>query len=241
MAVLFLEEKVRPQILSGVRSVLIGLVVSGMLNLPVMAASAKPVGMVVIAEHAKIDNANAAIGADIFAGDALATDETGTMRMKVGASQVYLLASTAATLASTEDRVQAKVMRGTLGFSTTAADQLEIGTPFATIRGTDGQRVFAQVAVLSPTKMQISAYEGSLLVIAPNGDQKKIGEGETYEATAAPAEPGGGQNQQGVGGTGINWKHVAFVAGAAAVLGGTALALWLEQTESCSNPPCKGS
>ena len=238
MAVLFLEEKVRPQILSGVRSVLIGLVVSGMLNLPVMAASAKPVGMVVIAEHAKVGDANAEIGADLFPGDAVSTDSTGTMRMKVGASQVYLLGSTALTLAPAENRVQANVSRGTLGFSTTAPGQLEIGTPLGIIRGADGQRVFAQVAVLSPTKMQISAYEGSLLVIARNGDQKKIGEGETYEATAAPAEPGGGQNQQGVGGDGINWKHVAFVAGAAAVLGGTALALWLEQTESCSNPPC---
>ena len=238
MAVLFLEEKVRPQILSGVRSVLIGLVVSGMLNLPVMAASAKPVGMVVIAEHAKVGDANAEIGADLFPGDAVSTDATGTMRMKVGASQVYLLGSTALTLAPAENRVQANVSRGTLGFSTTAPGQLEIGTPLGIIRGADGQRVFAQVAVLSPTKMQISAYEGSLLVIARNGDQKKIGEGETYEATAAPAEPGGGQNQQGVGGDGINWKHVAFVAGAAAVLGGTALALWLEQTESCSNPPC---
>ena len=238
MAVLFLEEKVRPQILSGVRSVLIGLVVSGMLNLPVMAASAKPVGMVVIAEHAKVGDANAEIGADLFPGDAVSTDATGTMRMKVGASQVYLLGSTALTLAPAENRVQANVSRGTLGFSTTAPGQLEIGTPLGVIRGADGQRVFAQVAVLSPTKMQISAYEGSLLVIARNGDQKKIGEGETYEATAAPAEPGGGQNQQGVGGDGINWKHVAFVAGAAAVLGGTALALWLEQTESCSNPPC---
>ena len=226
--------------LSGVRSVLIGLVVSGMVNLPVMAASAKPLGMVVIADHAKVDSASAEIGTDVFAGDALATDPTGTMRMKVGASQVYLLASTAATLASAENRVQANVTRGTLGFSTNAPDQLEIATPFATIRGADSQRVFAQVAVLSPTKMQISAYEGSLLVIAPNGDRKMISEGETFEATAAPAEPGGGQNQYGVGKSGINWKHVAFVAGAAAVLGGTALGLWLEQTESCSTPPCNG-
>lgn len=225
--------------LSGVRSVLIGLVVSGMVNLPVMAASSKPLGMVVIADHARVGSANAEVGTDLFAGDALATDPTGTMRMKVGASQVYLLASTAATLASGENRVQAKVTRGTLGFSSNAPDQLEIATPFATIRG-DGQRVFAQVAVLSPTKMQISAYEGSLLVIAPNGDRKTISEGETFEATAAPAEPGGGQNQYGVGHSGINWKHVAFVAGAAAVLGGTALGLWLEQTESCTTPPCNG-
>ena len=230
----------RPNVLSGIRSVLIGFVVSSMVNFPAMAASAKPLGMVVIANHAKVDNANAEIGADVFAGDALATDSTGTMRMKVGASQVYLLASTSATLVPGEDRVRAKVTQGTLGFSTSSPSQLEIGTPLGVVRGGDGQRVFAQVAVLSPTKMQISAYEGSLLVIAANGDRKTIAEGETLEGTLAAPEPGGGQDQYGVGHDGINWKHVAFVAGAAAVLGGTALALWLEQTESCTVPPCNG-
>jgi len=236
---LYPEETVRPNVLSGARAVLIGLVISTLITLPAMAASSKPVGVVVIADHATVDSAKAQIGTDVFPGDALSTDQTGTMRMKVGASQVYLLASSAATLESGADRVQARIARGTLGFSTTNPSQLEIGTPLGLVRGGDGQRIFAQVAVLSPTKMQISAYEGSLLVIAPNGDRKTIAEGETLEGTLAAPEPGGGQNQQGVGGTGINWKHVAFVAGAAAVLGGTALALWLEETESCTIPPCK--
>lgn len=230
----------RSNILLAARSCLIAFLVVGMLNLPVMAASAKPLGMVVIADHAHVDNANAAIGADIFSGDALLTDIGGSLRMKVGPSQVYLLSSTSATLVPQENKVQAKITHGTLGFSTSSPDQLEIGTPLGVIRGGDSRRVFAQVAVLSPTKMQISAYEGTLLVIAPNGDQKTIEQGETYEATIAAPEPGGsGQNQYGVGGQGINWKHVAFVAVAGAIVGGTALGIWLAETESCTTPPCK--
>ena len=158
--------------------------------------------------------------------------------MKIGASQVYLLSSSDAYARPSENRVQAKVSRGTLGFSTTSPDQLEIGTPLGVIRGADSQRVFAQVAVLSPTKMQMSVYEGTLLAIAPNGDQKTIQQGETLEATIAAPEPGGGQNQYGVGGTGINWKHVAEVAIIGGIVGGTALGLWIAETESCSNPPC---
>ncbi len=240
---LFLEETVRSNILCGARSCLIAFVIVGMLNLPVMAASAKPLGMVVIADHAKVDNANAEIGADVFPGDALSTEMGGSLRMKIGASQVYLLSSTAATLVPGENKVQAKIAHGTLGFSTTSPDQLEIGTPLGIIRGQDSQRVFAQVAVLSPTKIQISAYEGTLLVIAPNGDKKTIEQGETMEATAAAPEPGGGaQNQYGVGGSGgTNWKHVAEVGGIGGAVGVTALALWLEQNESCSNPPCSSN
>jgi hypothetical protein len=236
---LFLEETVRSFALSAARSGLIGFVIAGMLNLPVMAASAKPLGMVVIAEKAHVDNANAAIGVDVFPGDALSTDIGGSLRMKVGASQVYLLSSSAATLVPGENKVQAKITHGTLGFSTSSPDQLEIATPLGVIRGEDSQRVFAQIAVMSPTKMQISAYEGSLLVIAPNGDKKTINQGETLEGAIASPEPGGGgQSQTGVGGSGINWKHVAFVAAMGVALGGTALALWLEQSESCTTPPC---
>jgi hypothetical protein len=231
---------VRSNILAGARSCLIAFLVVGLLNLPIpaMAASAKPLGMVVATEHARLDNANAAIGADVYSGDALATDVGGSLRMKVGPSQVYLLSASSATLVPQENRVQAKIELGTLGFSTPSPEQLEIGTPLGVIRGANGQRVFGQVAVLSPTKMQISAYEGTLLVVAANGDQKTIEQGQTYEATLAAPEPGGAQNPQGVGRPGINWRHVAFVAGVAAIVGGTALGLWIVETESCSTPPC---
>ncbi len=228
----------RSNILSGARSCLIALVVVGMLNLPVMAASSKPLGMVVSADRASLDNAKAAVGSDIYSGDTLATDAGGSLRLKIGSGQVYLLSTSSATLVPQENKVQAKVGYGTLDFSTSAPEQLEIGTPLGIVRGTDSQRVFGQVAVLSPTKMQVSAYEGTLLVTALNGEQKTIEQGETYEATLAAPEPGGGQNQAGVGGTGTNWRHVATVAIIGGAVGGTALALWFVETESCSVPPC---
>ena len=228
----------RSNILSGARSCVIAFVVVGMLNLPVMAASSKSLGMVVSADHASLDNAKAAIGADIYSGDALATDAGGSMRVKVGSGQVYLLSGSSASLVPQENKVQAKVDHGTVDFSTSTPEQLEVGTPLGIIRGADSQRVFGQVAVLSPSRMQVSAYEGTLLVTALNGEQKTIEQGQTYEATLAAPEPGGGQNQAGVGGTGIKWKHVATVAIIGGALGGTALALWLEESESCSTPPC---
>jgi hypothetical protein len=233
---------VRPQVLTGIRSCVVAVVIAGLINLPVMAASSKPLGMIVIADRANVDHAKAAVGADVFSGDALSTDAGGSLRMKIGQSQVYLLSSSDASLTPTESRVQAKVTRGTLGFSTTSPDQLEIGTPLGVLRGADNQRVFAQIAVLSPTKMQVSVYEGTLLAIAPNGGHQMIQQGQTMEATIAAPEPGSaGQNQYGVGGTGVNWKHVAEVGIITGIVGGTALGLWIAETESCSNPPCNGN
>jgi hypothetical protein len=231
---------VRSNILAGARSCLIACLVVGLLNLPApaMAASSKPLGTVVATDHARLDTADAAIGADIYSGDALTTAAGGSLRMKVGPSQVYLLSSSSATLVPRENGVQAKVEHGSVGFSTPSPEQLEIGTPLGVIRGANSQHIFGQVVVLSATKMQISAYEGTLLVVAANGEQKTISQGETYEATLAAPEPGGGQNRQGVGGNGINWKHVAFVAGVAGVVGVTSYLIWHEESESCTKPPC---
>ncbi len=227
----------RSNLLCGARSCLVAFVIVGMLNLPVMAAaSAKPLGMVVIADRAHVDNVNAAIGADVFSGDALSTEAGGSLRMKVGASQVYMLSGSAATLVPGENRVQAKITRGTLGFSTNSPDQLEIGTPVGVVRGADGQRIFAQVAVTAPNKILISSYEGTLLVMTPDGQKKTIEQGETYEATLAAPDSFGGPNKYGVGGQGVNWRHVAFVAAAAGTLGVVSYVLWHEGTESCTNP-----
>jgi hypothetical protein len=224
---------VRSNVLAAARSCLIAIVIVGFVNLPVMAASSKPLGMVVSAEHASLDNAKAVTGADIYSGDALVTDPGGSLRAKIGPSQVYLLSGSAATLVPEENKVQAKVERGTVGFSTSSPDQIEIGTPLGVIRGKDSQRVFGQVAVMSPTKMQISVYEGTLLVVALNGDEKTIGQGQTYEATLAAPEPGGGQTQQGVGGSGTNWHHVAEAATVATVVAVTAAVIYHEESESC--------
>ncbi|MBZ5695648.1 MAG: hypothetical protein LAN36_09840 [Acidobacteriia bacterium] len=227
----------RPIVLSTARACLVAFLSIGLMNLPVMAASEKPLGMVVTAANARLDNAKAAIGADVYSGDTLSTDQDGSLRLKVGLSQVYMLSSSSATLEPLGSKVRANVERGSLGFSTTAPDQIEIGTPLGVIRGANGQRVFGQVAMLDASSMRISAYEGTLVVEASNGEMKMIEQGQTYEATlVANSEPGGAQGPSGVGRPGINWKRVVVVA---AFVGGAATAaaiLWHEATESCTVP-----
>src|SRR5580693_9214803 len=96
------EETVRPQVLTGIRSCVVAVVIAGLINLTVMAASSKPLGMIVIADRANVDHAKAAVGADVLSGDALSTDAGGSLRMKIGQSQVYLLSSSDASLTPTE-------------------------------------------------------------------------------------------------------------------------------------------
>jgi hypothetical protein len=199
-----------------------------LLNLPAVAASAKPLGVVLTADHARLDNASATIGADVFSGDALVTDRGGSMRLTVGPSQVYLLSASSATLEPDAARVQTRVSIGTVGFSTSSPALLEIQTPLGMIRGADSKPIFGQVSVMSATRMRISSYEGTLLVTDHTGAEKLIEPGETWDATLADESSGNNQGPTGVGGTGINWKHVAYVVIPLAAAGILSCALWPE-------------
>lgn len=196
-----------------VRAVLVAFLAVGLASLPSMAAASKPLGMVVAADHAYLDHANAAAGASVYSDDALVTDQGGSLRLSVGASQIYLLSLSAAILEPRDAKVQARVDRGTLGFSTALPNLLEINTPVGVVHGADAKPIFGQVSILSPSTLRISSYEGTLIVEEPNGERKTIEQGETYDATLV-SDASGDNNppKKGVTGAVVNWSHVLKVA-----------------------------
>jgi len=210
----------------GARFSIAAVLVLALLSLPSLAATEKPLGVVLTADHARLDNASATIGADVFSGDALMTDRGGSMRITLGPSQVYLLSASSATLEPDASRVQTNVTIGTVGFSTSSPAQLEIQTPLGMIRGADGRPIFGQVSVVSTSQMRISSYQGTLAVTDATGAEKLILAGETYDATLA-ADSSDNPPQRAVK-PGINWKHVAYVAIPLVAAGVLACALWPE-------------
>ena len=220
----------RSTVLAGVRSSLIAFLIGGLITLPAMAAAARAVGMVVTAEHAHLGSAGAASGADVFPGDYLDTESGGTLRLKVGVGQMYLLASSAAVLAQEEDRVVAHLQHGTIGFSTPAPAALAIQTPLGLVHGVDGQpRVFGQVNLLTLGKMQISAYEGTLILDGNDGRKTTIAAGQTYEALSGSG-----------GGTPVSAQSGAGKGSAITLIGAAAVALTacLLYPESNSSTGC---
>lgn len=221
----------------GARSSLIAIVVASLVNFSSLAASEKPLGMVVASQNARLDNANAVAGVDIYAGDTFATDEGGSLRLKFGGSQVYLLASSSAKFLQQEDKVRATVGRGTLGFSTARSNEIEIETPLATVRGMNGQLVHGQVSVTGADRMTVSAYQGTLLVFA-NGQEQIVKSGQSYSVSFAPDAAAGGQAPQGAVKSGKNKKRLLFLLiGVGGIATGAAI-VWHETTESCSGLTC---
>jgi len=196
------------------RAVVVAILTIGLVNLPLMAAASKPLGMVVAANHAYLDHANAATGASVYSDDALVTEEGGSLRLSVGASQIYLLSLSSASLEPRDDKVQARIDRGTMGFSTDRPSQIQIQTPIGVVRGADANPIFGQVSLLNPSKLRISSYKGTLVVEDVTGGEKIIAPGETYEGTLVSDASGGADNnppKKGVTGAVVNWSHVLEV------------------------------
>jgi hypothetical protein len=229
------EGIVRKNILAASRWCLIAFVAAGLLNMPALAA-AKPLGRVVSAQNAHLANALAVSGADLYPGDPLATEPSGSMRLKIGDAQVYMLGSTVATLSGTET-INANVTAGTFGFSTPKPEPVEVVTPLGSVRAADGQRVFGQIAILDPNHLMISAYEGSL-VFERNGETHTVGEGQSYDVNLLP-NSSKNADVVGAGGTGTKWGTVVptiLIAGGLTVAG---VILWNDESETCSNMTCQ--
>jgi ferric-dicitrate binding protein FerR (iron transport regulator) len=219
-------------------------IVGGVALLSAAAALAAdvPTGVIANATFAKVDGSQAALGANVYSGDVLKTFENGSLRLRIGTGQVFMLASSDASLTQDHTRMDVLVSHGTAGFSGTAADPFEIETPVGMLRPGGNSHVFGQVTILGPKQVQISAYEGSL-VLSRNGEERVIEAGKSYSVSlasskAAPASasaapsPQGGQGN-GAGGGGGQWIFDAVVIGGAAVVG---FVLWDVLSESASHP-----
>jgi hypothetical protein len=170
------------------------LLVLALLDIPALAATAKPLGLVVQAREAMLDNSTLAVGTTVFPGDTVQTDEGGTLRLKFGTNQLYLLSSSAATFSQNENTIRATVGRGTVGFSSNASSELELAIPQGILRAARGQAASGQVTITTPQEVVISSYQGAL-VLDNEGEFHTIPAGKTYRVTmdlqpaAEPAAP----------------------------------------------------
>ena len=164
------------------KSCLIAILIAAIINIPAFAADEKPLGLVTQALQAHLGDATVAIGTTVYPGDTIATEVGGTARLKIGAGQIYLLSSSAATLSQSSNAVHAVVARGTVGFSSNGTDQLALEIPEGILRAADGVPSYGQVTIISPLEVVISAYRGTL-VLDNDGELHTIPEGKSYRVT----------------------------------------------------------
>jgi hypothetical protein len=202
-----------------------------MLNLPAMAASEQPIGVVIQTQGGHLGSADAAAGATVYPGDVLDTSNGGTLRLKVGSGQLYLLPASTVTVTQNASVVHAAVARGTVAFSSAATDRLLLETPLAIVRAANGQPAFGQVNIKSPDEMIVSAYQGALIVEG-FGEERTLEAGKAYDVTWEPV----GMPAQGTAGITPSWnRHLVFKIVILATTAVVAYLIW-HYTESPSAP-----
>ena len=219
------------------RYLLIALISCGLLSLetqpPLGAAETSHFAIVALGDHAHISGAAASNGTTVYAGDSLDTEAGGALRLTIGAGQVYLLSSSAANLSQIANTLTASVLRGTVGFSALTAQQFQLDTPEGVIHAAHGFPAYAQVTIIGPKELTVTAFKGTLLL--ERNDQKlTIEAGQTYDVTLVPNEPGTGQGRAGV--TSAYTDHCIWrliIIGAAAEAG---YWLWRHFSESPVDP-----
>jgi len=146
------------------RLCLVVLLVSSLLDVRTIAATEKPLGLVVQAQDAQLGDAKLTVRNSIYRRDTLVTEAGGGLRVKLGGGQLYLLAESAARLEQTTTAVHVVAARGTVGFSSNGADSIELQIPRGILRAADGQPAYGQVTILSAQEVVISAYRGAFVL-----------------------------------------------------------------------------
>jgi hypothetical protein len=220
------------------RGLLVAALVAGLCELPVAAGtSEKPLGVVLVAEHAHQTGEKAVAGTTVFAGDAFDTEDAGTIGLRVGTSQLFLLAGSAAAIGENSKIARIQLTRGTMVFSSSASGEFELETPAGVLREMPGEVASGRVALTGPNEMIVSSYRGGV-VLDNDGELHTILAGKSYrvvfedsEVTAA-AEPDDPSTPY----KGRRRRKLAFYIVTTAAVAGISAAIWNKLSESPYKP-----
>jgi len=206
---------------------------------PLWAVPSSPIGTVVFANRARVGSANTSVGATVFSGDRLSTDEVGTVQIRAGAARLLLSSASSATLTQQEAGPSASLTSGTATFSTANAKAFALHFASAVIRPDTNLPTIGKVTVLSAKELLEKCVRGSLQ-IAVEDDVREIPEGAAYRVVLDPnaPDPQGprGAGTKGMGGPPVKGAKSRFIWYAIAVTGGVTFWVAYEAFESSYKP-----
>ncbi len=197
------------------------------------------VGLISGASGARIASGLVSAGATIFDGDRLSTAEEGFVDLRSGPSRIYLFGQSTATLHGTPKSLKAELAAGSLAFSTTLVEAVTVQAGGAMIRPAADALTSAQVKILGPANLLITARSGALQ-FSYRGESQVLQEGRMYrialDLSAAPsAGASAGDNPTQPGGRQGKFFKIVFIGAGAAFVGVTIWAIH-EALESPDRP-----
>jgi hypothetical protein len=210
------------------RACLIAILIGTLANLPAVGAAEKPLGMVTQSSAARLDSAAAAVGATVYPGDTIDTESTGSIRLRAGTAQYYLMSASSSRLQPSSSGLSAELVRGTAGFASGASDIVELSALGAMVRSRSGEASHGRVTIVGANELVVTSFRGPF-DISIDGDSHEIPDGQSIRVQIVDAQDQGGGSKGGNGSGTIpavrNRKKLLLItlyaaAGVAAGVGG---------------------
>jgi hypothetical protein len=193
-------------------SALVIVVSVSLIGIPVMATPANPasapLGWVLQAERAHVGADITSGGATIYDGDRLETQEDGTLRARLGNSQMYLRPSTLTEVHGLSNGFSASLLRGTVVASAPEGQTFQVLANGAIIRPVGMKASVAQVTWVNAKELLLTSNVGAIEVSLDGGDVKTIEAGNSFRMEIQPEAASPSQN--GSGGTPAGGRNRAI-------------------------------
>jgi len=148
--------------------------------------AAVPLGVVTMAERAQLRSLRASTGDTVFGGDVFSTDDVGALRVRAGAAQFQLFASSSAAVTPTSTGIRATLRSGTLALASANSEAIEVQASEARIRLQGNGPAQAQVTLVSPRELLVTARRGTL-EISVDDETQIVPEAASYRVLIDPA------------------------------------------------------
>jgi len=188
---------------------------------------ADALGVIVLADGAKLGSQAASEGTTIYDGDRLSTDAEGSLRLLVGEAFVYLPHNSCVTVhkgaGEALQEFEAELVSGTVVLSIKEGSAVEIIASSARIRSLAETRGVVEVGIAGPHELIVFAHRGPAQ-ISYHGETETIAEGKSYRVllNTSDEKVSGGQRAKKSGKRGKTLVLIAVGATAAAGI----VALW---------------
>jgi hypothetical protein len=180
-------------------------------------------GVVLQANNANLSGSPVVIGATIFNGDTLSTENTGALRARFGSSQIYLFPNSNVSVTQSADGFSATLEGGTVLVSSGVGASYSVLADGAIVQPKSNEKSVAQISYVSPTELMLTSSIGDLQVTM--GDETQtVTAGTSYRMMIAPAgQPAASPAAQPAATSGANRFYLVAIL---AIVVGTGIALW---------------
>jgi hypothetical protein len=194
------------------RAVLAVIVAYALFLMPVNGATPAAIGTITSATSAHVGAAAASSGSTVFGGDHLSTEKFGSLQVRAGAARFMLSSASSAAVDGSAAVPSARLLRGTMVFSTANAKAFLLHASTADIRPQTDQPTVAQVTYINDKELQVRSTRGSL-TITVDGETQVVAEAMAYRVILDPGSYYAAENAQGPRGVGTRQGGPPLKAG----------------------------